>query len=62
MSFTFVSKKTPFSSFKIFQANQACMESDQDPQFTSDNSINLVDTVSLNSKWNLADSFWSRVV
>lgn len=38
------------------------MESDQDLQFTLDNSINLVDTASLNSKWNLADSFWSRVV
>lgn len=37
------------------------MESDQDPQLTS-NSTNLVVTVSLNSKWNLADSFWNRVV
>lgn len=38
------------------------VESDQDLQMTSNNSTNLIDTVSLNSKWNLADSFWSRVV
>lgn len=38
------------------------MEIDQYLQLTSDNSTNLVNTISLNSKWNLADSFWSRVV
>lgn len=38
------------------------MEGVGEPQLTSNNATNLVDMVSLNSKWNLADSFWSRVV
>lgn len=38
------------------------MEGDGEPQLTSNNGTNLVDMVSLNSKWNLADSFWRTVV
>lgn len=60
--FPFVSKKTPYIKLEYISTDQACMESDQYPQLTSNNGTNLVVTVSLNSRWNLADSFWSRVV